>query len=283
MTGLDAASLVEFSEARAYARLVEGGTPALRERHGLSLHRIGSAYAFVASGLQDSLMLNRVIGLGLAEPATDDSFRKIDALYRAHGVRTYALELSQAAVFGAGTSDLRQLQFVPFKQTAMMYRSPQLLPAPDCQLAVQRVGPERAADFAEVCCTVFGFGDPYPELLRATFENAAWQHWLAFDGRTPVAAAILSHFDDRVSWIGWVSTLATHRGRGAQNAITASQLGACLDSGTRWVTLEAATGTKTRPSPSLKNYSRLGWTHAYDRVIYLRRRPTDTTPAAAGA
>jgi hypothetical protein len=273
MTDEEASCLVEFGEARAYARLVEGGTPALRERHGLGVHRVGSAYAFVAAGLRESLMLNRVIGLGLKEPATVEIFVALDALYRAHGLQNYAVELSPTATFGDGANDLRQLGFVPFKQTAMLYRSPGPLQARDCGLAIQQVGSARAADFAGVCCTVFGFNEPYPELLQATFQDPSWQHWLALDDDTPVAAAILSHFDDGVSWIGWVGTILPHRGRGAQSAITVAQLGACVDQGSRWVTLEASTGTKSRPSPSLRNYKRLGWTHAYNRAIYLRRLP----------
>lgn len=273
MSGSEIARLVEFSEARAYARLVNGVTQALRDRHGLFVDRVAGAHAFVAAGLQQSLIFNRAIGLGLEEPATVETFDALDGLYRGHGVASYALELSPAATFDTGTFDLRRLGFVPVKQTTMMHCVPTVLPVNDCNLDVREVGPEAAASFADVCCEVFGFTAPYPELLRSTFEHPDWQHWLAFDANTPVAAAILAHFEDGVSWIGWVGTLPSHRGRGAQNAITAAQLRACVNRGTRRVTLEAATGSKTRPGASLRNYTRLGFTPAYNRVVYLRRLP----------
>jgi len=44
--------------------------------------------------------------------------------------------------------------------------------------------------------------------------------------------------------------------------------------GCRWVTLEAATGTKNHASQSLRNYRRLGWSVAYDRLVYVRRART---------
>ena len=119
---------------------------------------------------------------------------------------------------------------------------------------------------------IFQFDMPFPGLLTATFSSSAWQHWLAFDGATPVAAAI-THVKGDIAWIGWVCTLPEYRGRGAQSALAAAQLQGIRQRGARWVTLEAATGTKRNPAPSLRNYLRLGWTHAYDRLIYLRRLP----------
>ena len=271
MTPAETSSLVEGAEARAYAALVNGASAHLRESCGMSVHHVGGAHAFVASGVRDSLLLNRAIGLGVWVPFTPSLVDELDDLYRANGVTTYAAELAPVSGAGLTLDDLQRIGFVPFKQTTMMYRATEPLPKVESDLAVRRAAPADADRFAELVCSVFGFSTPFPALLRASFQQPRFQHWLAFDGDAPVAAAITVIFDDGVAWIGWVCTLPSQRGRGAQAALAAAQLRDCIDRGIRWVTLEAATGTIRRPSQSLRNYSRLGWSAAYDRVVHLRR------------
>jgi len=263
--------LVEGSEARAYALLVNGAPEPLRQARGMRVVRAGGAYAFVAGGVGDSLMLNRVIGLGVWEPATPSLIAELDALYRASGIATYAVEMAPASTTGLAIEDLQRIGFVPFKQTTMMYCACAPLPASASQLLVRCVDAGYAGIYADICCSVFGLGDPFHGLLRASFQQPQLQHWLAFDGDAPAAAAMTANFDDGVSWIGWVCTLPGYRGRGAQSALAVAQVRDCHERGRQWVTLEAATGTKRRPSQSLRNYSRLGWTAAYDRMVLLRR------------
>src|SRR5262249_54091422 len=127
-----------------------------------------------------------------------------------------------------------------------------------------------AVAFADLSCGIFGFNEPFPSLLRATFDCPAWQQWLAFDDERPVAAAI-TYIEDQVAWIGWAGTRPGYLGRGAHGAITSAQLRGAGASDCHWVTLETATGTKNSPSQSLRNYRRLGWTAAYDRLVYVRK------------
>lgn len=271
MTDLDISALVEESEARAYALLVEGGSAPVRAAHGLSINHIGGAHAFMAAGVRDSMMLNRVVGLGLREPVTQAIVEELDDLYAKNGIANYAAEVAPMGKQGSLPDVLQRMGFMAFKQTTMMYRANGPLPQVTCDLYVRCVGAEYAEQFAQLCCSVFGLGEPFPELLMASFRQPRFRHWLAFDGDVPVAAAITIHIGDGVAWIGWVCTLTSHRGRGAQAALALAQLHECVDRGTRWVTLEAATGSKRRPSQSLRNYTRLGWNAAYDRMIFLRR------------
>ena len=62
----DIAQFVEFSEGEAYADLFRAAPADLRFR----TERIGSALALVAETL-DIMLFNRVIGLGMHEPATE--------------------------------------------------------------------------------------------------------------------------------------------------------------------------------------------------------------------
>lgn len=273
MTASDVCRLVEGNEARAYAALVESASALVREQGGLCVQRVGGAYAFVAGGVRDSLLLNRVIGLGVWEPLTHVQVEELDDLYRENGVATYAVEMAPSGVAGLTAVDLQSTGFVPFKQTTLMYRDSESPLMPSSELDVRGVDSAYADTFAALCCSVFGFADPFRDLLRSSFQHPHLKHWMAFDGEEAAAAAMTAEFEDGSAWIGWVCTLPGYRGRGAQSALAAAQLRQCLHRGLGCVTLEAATGTKRRPGQSLRNYSRLGWTAAYDRLVLLRRMP----------
>lgn len=268
--GVDICHMVEWSEARAYASLVAAAPIGLRARQKISLHRIGTACVLVSGGVGNTLLLNRTLGLGLSEAATQASLDALDEIYRSNGVSTYAVELSPCALPSSLPQLLRDHGFLPFKQTTMMYRESSGLDEPPSVLRIRRANAADANLFSAMCCRIFQYHDPLPELLQATFESAQWQHWLAMDGDRPVAAA-MTHIYGNCAWIGWVCTELEFRGKGAQSALAAAQLRGAAEAGARWVTLEAVPGTKARPSPSLRNYQRLGWAAVHNRIVYLRR------------
>ncbi len=262
---------LEGNEGRAYARLVEGAPAPLRAACDLRVERIAGAHVFVAGGGRETLLLNRVIGLGVEQPVTPSLLDELDRLYLRRGAPAYAFEVAPMAAPPELLDELRGRGFVPFKQTTMMWRGCADAPVAETSLTVRRVGTDHAAAFAALCGDVFGFGHPVPALLQASFGHPGTDHWLAFDGDAPVAAAMTVCFDDGSAWIGWACTLPSHRGRGAQSALAAAQLQGCSERGVRTVTLEAATGSRRRPSTSLRNYARMGWVAAYDRIVMLRR------------
>lgn len=266
---------VELSEAHAYEHLIGGAAPDLVERYGLACQRIGLAVALVAPGFNTSLILNRVIGLGVGEPVTPDVLEAIDRLYAAAHANTYALEVGPAMEPANLASTLKERGFFAFKQTAMLHRRVEPIAAPVGAYRISRARPDQGPIFADLCVRVFGMDEPIRSLLEASFSGAHsvhWQHWLAWDGDLAVGAA-MTHLAGDVAWIGWVGTLASHRGRGVQSAITAAQLQAAHDSRCRWVTLETATGTAKRPNPSFRNYCRLGWEVAHHRLVFVHRGP----------
>lgn len=262
--------LAEFNEAHAYAQLLKFASAKLRDRHGLAVHRVGEVTAFVATGVAGSLMLNRVLGLGLETPVSDAQLLELDTLYRRSGVPTHAIELSPHAQPADLASRARVAGYLPFKKTTMMLREVGELAVPACKYDVRRVGVDHAASFASLTCGLFALEQPFPCLLEASFVNPCWQHWMAFDGDLPVATA-MTCLHGEVAWIGWVATAVAYRGHGIQASLTAAQTRAAQHAGARWVTLETALAAKRQPGPSQRNYLRLGWTALYDRVVYLRR------------
>ena len=60
----------------------------LAARHGIASAKIGGALC-TAVGEQESTMLNRVVGLGLNEPATEEQLEEIEAFFAPHGQQYY--------------------------------------------------------------------------------------------------------------------------------------------------------------------------------------------------
>ena len=87
-----AAEVVEFGEGEAYADFFFSAPAEL----GVSVQRLGSAMLLVAQRL-DIVLFNRVIGLGLREPASDTALEAILSIYRQAGVHASAGQLSPAA------------------------------------------------------------------------------------------------------------------------------------------------------------------------------------------
>ena len=89
---LELAQLVEFGEAEACADMQLAAAASL----GTRVERIGSAVALLASQIP-IMLFNRVIGLGLREPATEAMLDDVIAMYREAGVTRYAVQISPAA------------------------------------------------------------------------------------------------------------------------------------------------------------------------------------------
>lgn len=275
----DLSRIVESSEARAYADLIDHAPRTMVDRYGLAVHRQGCAHVFVAAGLADSLLLNRVVALGIDGADLASRLDDATSLYAQRDVRTFAVEMAPLGAPDETGVHLAARGFAPFKRTSMLHR--QVEPAIDASsdLRIARARPADAHAFSDIASSLFGFGEPIPALLRATFDRpASWQHWMAFDEQIPVAVA-MTHVAEDVAWIGWVATLPSHRGRGAQSALTGAQLRGAAALGCRLVTLEASPGTKRGPSQSLRNYLRLGFTVAHERTVYVYRGQARRDPA----
>ncbi len=264
-------NVAEVSEQRAYELLVGGAPAALKARYRLITVPFGGGLAFVSGVERRSLIFNRVLGLGWSEPVSAKLLGELDDLYRSHGVKTYAVEVSSSCRFQDAVSRLRAAGFMRFTSTTFMSRASGAPVKAQSRLVVRRAAPDEASVFADLCCEVFRLGEPFGELLGGSFEREGARHWLALDGERPVAAAATFRTGETVDWIGWVGTLPSHRGLGAQAALTEAQLRESEHRGARRVTLEVATEASGAATPSLRNYLRMGWHVGHVQTTFLRR------------
>jgi len=259
----DIAQLVEFGEAEAYADMFAAAPPDLR----LRAEQVGSAFMLVADQI-DIMLCNRVIGLGVKEPATEVMVDAIVTAYQRAGIRNFAVQISPIAQPAALAEWLPARHLIRADNWAKVYRAPAAAVDVPTDLRIARIGPADAVAFASVACAAFGMPDFLAPWIARSVGRAGWYHYLAFDGDRPVATGAL-FVRDHVGWLGMGSTLPSHRRRGAQGAVMAQRIRDAAVAGCDWVVTETGEDVPEHPNPSFHNMIRTGFVLAYQRPNYL--------------
>ena len=278
MEAQELASLVEFSEARAYASLMQCAPRRKLNANGIETVNIGSALALVATSVSGSLNMNRVIGLGIAEPATETMVDGIADLYRPRGL-SFGIEAGPLATPSDLTGWLRARCIRRGVGTAMHYRVARpIAQEPDREVQVIRAPRSSIREVADICCSVFRMPKAAHMLIEGTADQPGWRQWLAICNGEPVGAA-LSFVGERVGWLGWDATLPAFRGRGIQSALIGERVTEAALAGCDHVTSETAVNGAAGGDPSFRNYQRAGFSVAYERATYVGLQGTRGTRA----
>ena len=215
MNATQMAELVELGEAEAFADMFA----AAPLDWGLRVERFGSTLALVAPPI-DALLFNRVLGLGVIEPASEVHLVEAVALYRQAGVRHFGIQLSPIAQPRELTDWLQARGLRQTDYWAKVYRAAAEPIEMHTDLRVEAIGEERAADFARIVCAAFGMPVAFQPWLENLVGRANWRVYLAFDGEQPVACGAL-FVRSEVGWLGIEGTLPAYRRRSGQGAIMA--------------------------------------------------------------
>ena len=94
--------------------------------------------------------------------------------------------------------------------------------------------------------------------------NPGFEHFLAYENRTPVSAAILVTHGD-FAYLGWAGTAEEHRGKGGQNALIKARLNRAAELGCHIACSETLTMLKT----SFGNLERNGFKTVYKKLVFV--------------
>lgn len=277
MSEHELAKLVEFSEARAYGSLMQCRSELIAPGD-FGVVQVGSAWAVLSRTVTGTLNFNRVIGLGLEQPATQRDLDEIESLYAKRGC-PFAIELGPHARPSEVPAWLRERRVRRGMPTAMYYREARATPPVAGSVEVTRAESATECDLvAEICSNVFHMPAIVQKLLAATRSDGRWRHWLVKADMEPISAA-LSFVDKQVAWLGWDATLPQHRGHGAHRALIAARVNDAVASGCTHLTTETAVHTAAVADPSGRNYEKMGFLLAQNRVTYVAIRPRSDTHA----
>jgi len=241
---------------------------AVADAFGADAVRLGGAVCAVAPRLEE-VAINRVIGLGISEPVSDDVLDRIADVY---GSVRHSIALAPAARPAGVAAMLRERGYEPAHAWVKFARAAAEPPPPQTGLRIERIGPERAQAFTAVLAAGFEIPQSVTAMLAHLPGRPGWSWYLAHDGEVPVACGAL-FVHGRHGWLGQAATLPAHRRRGAQSALIATRIGAARAAGADVVVTETGEIVDDRPTISYRNILRAGFAAAYLRPNYVSPAP----------
>lgn len=277
MNGAEIARLVELTEGAAHVEMFSAAPP----EFGLEVVETDAYVARFARAI-DVMMFNRVVGLGLNEPATEESVSSVVQRYRELGITNFAVQLSPEA-YPAEIHDwlLNQgLEIRDYWTKLYRQRGNDVTIATD--LRIERIDRSLASVFGQVAAAGFGMPDTLIPMISGVVGREGWLHYVAWDGTTAVAVAALM-IRGNVGWLGVATTLPDYRRRGAQGALMARRVRDGTELGCEWFVAETGKDLPDKPNPSYHNMLRCGFVVAYDRPNYMLPLAGSSAKAVEGA
>lgn len=264
-------ALNELRELEVGADLYRCAPPEFAQEFRLKAIYIGSVWVGMILEF-DLIVLNRIVGLGVGHVATESMLDDAMASLQKAGCKNYMAQVSPLAKPARLPEWLDARGFTRTNNVAKMYRGNKPASFTPTPLRLQAIGQEQAEAFAEIATTVHGMPLALGPLFSGNIGKPGWHHYLAFDGEQPVSAAAM-FVSGEVGWLGFGSTLDSHRKRGGQSAMFARRINDGLALGCKWFVTETAEDTPEQPNASYHNMLRSGFELAYLRPNYLYQPP----------
>jgi hypothetical protein len=236
-----------------------------RSELGLRATALAGGYAMAADG-HESLLQNRVLGLGLYEPLNDAALDSVIAYYPPD--KGFAINLCPFAEPADSNELLARHGFATFFHHLKWVRDAAPAAAVETSLELVTIGPDRAQEWATLYSEIHGLSPAYASWSASAVGRDGWTHHLALDRGRPVAAAAM-FVQEGLAWLGKMGTLEADRNRGAQGALIAARVNTGIASGVRTFALETAPAWPELPGGSLRNAARAGFRPAYARPSWV--------------
>ena len=258
----------ERIEVAAWRDHYEAAPDEVRAALGVSLHAVGEGVALVAQGVE-SLLANRVIGLGLEAAADENQLDAAIAHFR--GVEGgFAVNLSPRARPASIQQWLEARGLATFFHHLPHGREAGDAPDSGSSLLVREVSREDASHWSALAAS-HAEGDAVHHQRawnEACIGRVGWTHVLAWQGKAPVAAAAMYVHGD-AAWFGHARTLPSHRRMGAQRALLAARIRIATRQGARWLATETGPDWPDVARESLRNVRWAGFVPLHERPSYI--------------
>ena len=265
----DVAYWLEMSEALAYRDSVTAAADIMANPAGASWAEIGGGVAFALTVI-DFGFFNRVVGLGTAQPATEDDVESASQFFVQLGLSRSVVHAAPGARPDELVGWLNARGYVAGARWVKLWHRLREIAAPNPTLRIERIGASQAKAWGDVVMAAFDMPEPVRPVATATIGKAGWIHYLGFEGDTPVCTAAM-RFEGDAAWLGYGGTLDAFRGRGWQTAMFRQRLVDARDRGCRLAITE--TGEETERDPvnhSYRNMVRTGFELGYARQNWVR-------------
>jgi GNAT superfamily N-acetyltransferase len=250
----------ERIEREAMCDMFAAAEPALEA----TVCEVGAAALFSVRAVP-ALLFNRALGLGVFRPASRADTVAIARHYAERGVARYLVHVHPRLEPPRARDWLCDQGLVPYRRAWTKYaRGAEPAAAAETSLRLERIGADRAADFARV--TGDGYGLPLAArgLLEPLADRPRWRIYLTYDGDR-VAGAAAMFIDGGLAWLGFGATEPAYRGRGSQRALLAQRIRDGIDAGVRTFHVETGETIPGEPQSAYHNFLGAGFQRLYVR------------------
>jgi GNAT superfamily N-acetyltransferase len=258
-------------EINAWQDMYSAAGKDISEKFGIKVFSVGSACVAIAKNV-DILAYNRVIGLGLKEPATEQILDEIISKYQESDVSKFFIQIHPEAAPSKLNEWFQKRNIKHYNNWVKHYRGIENPPLVDTQLEIREVqNNEEADNFGYIITKSFEWPDEMKHWFAGLAGRKCWKTYLAFDNDIPVATASLYVKDD-CGWLSFASTLPGYRGKGAQSALIARRIEDAAELGCKVLTVETAEHNDQKRSQSMQNILKMGFEVAFIRPNFIWKK-----------
>lgn len=266
MSTYDFAAL-EDAEFQACIDLYRAAPEAVRKAHAIEVRVLEAATCLTCRGVEPAAIFRRAVGLGVARAASETELDDVLAQMSASGLR-YAVPIAPRSQPPALATWLEGRGFARGYAWMKFCRPCDGSLGATTDLEIRVVGGELAGEFGRVVVEGFGFPPSIAPWVGALAGRPNWVCMMAFAGTTAVAAGAV-YLNGKYAWVGFGTTLASHRRHGAQSALLARRVREAAARGARLAVTETGERLPDKPSNSYPNILRAGFREMYLRQNYL--------------
>lgn len=259
-------SALENIEFDAIVDLYRAAPEEPRVAHAIEAHDLGTATCLTCRGIEPAAVFRRAVRLGTRGAASETELDAVLAHMKARGL-SYVVPVAPHSRPAALGSWLERRGFTRSYAWMKFCRPCEGAPRAASDLEVRVIGASLGAEFGRVVAEGFGLPPTVAPWIGALAGRANWVCAMAFEGDVPVAAGA-AYCRGKHAWLGLGATSASHRRRGAQNALLARRLREAAARGAKVAVTETGERLPDRPSHSYRNILRAGFEEVYLRQNY---------------
>lgn len=246
-------TLAEFVEQSAWRDAMQAAPRWVLSSCGIHAVDIGDALMLVSSE-SESLLFNRVIGLGERAPASDELIAQIMDRYWQLGAQSYLVHAGAYARPLRLGRKLQQHGLAPYRRSWVKLIRPAIgCPRPNTQVVVREARVEDSANVASIAGDAFDLIQAEAEIIAHLIDRPRWRIFIA-ELAGEVAGVAAMFVEDTLAYCAFAATRPTLRGNGAQRALLHARIEAAIAAGCDYIATETGFPlTADEPSPSYHN------------------------------
>ncbi len=253
----------ESMELLALRDLFDAAPGTTRHSLGLEQKKVGEARLFAARNTQ-SILLNRVVGLGVDEPASAKQILRIRDYYAAAGIRDYFLHIQPWAMSAGAWGWLFEAGLKQDRGWTQFVRDTGFPPEHKTALRVAPIGADLAQEFGRIAADGFGLGELAVDALAALVGRPGWHHFMSFQDDQPAGVGAM-RVSQGTAWLDWAATDPRYRGMGSQSALLSRRIQTARELGCKQIFSETGEAVPGDPQHSFHNLVRAGFRATYTR------------------